>query len=452
MFENLSHKLTRTLRKVRGQGRLSEENIEASLKEVKMALLEADVNFRVVKAFLKSVKSRAIGAEVQESLTPGQQFIKIVNEELTEMMGRESEELTHPEQGPTIVMMVGLQGSGKTSTVGKLARHYSQDKQPYLIPADIYRPAAIDQLQVLAKSLNVPCYPSNTAQDPVDIAREGLQQAADLGCNIIFIDTAGRLHIDEALMAELERIKNAVNPTEILFVADAMTGQDAVNMAKSFNEKLDVTGVVLTKMDGDARGGAALSIRAITQKPIKFIATGEKLENLEVFHPNRVASRILGMGDILSLIEKVESNYTEQQALDIQKKFRDNDFTLEDFREQLKMMRKMGSVKDLMGMIPGMDANALKDANVDEKQFSRIDAIISSMTGDERRNHNLLNGSRKQRVAKGSGTSVNEVNRLLKQFVQMRKMMSKLSRTQNPRKAMQMMRNMMPQQSRNFLQ
>jgi signal recognition particle subunit SRP54 len=452
MFENLSQKLTTTLRKVRGQGRLTETNIDDSLKEVKMALLEADVNFRVVKAFLKSVKSRAIGEEVQGSLTPGQQFIKIVNDELTNMMGASNESLAKSEDGPTVVMVVGLQGAGKTSSVGKLANYHAQKGfSPYLVPADVYRPAAIDQLRILAESLHLPCHPSTNDQNPVEIAASAVEVARSSNRDLVLIDTAGRLHIDSQLMDELHQMRQRVNPQEILFVADAMTGQDAVNMAKSFNDELDLTGVLLTKMDGDARGGAALSIRAVTQKPIKFIAVGEKLENLEAFHPERIASRILGMGDLLSLIEKVEHNYSQAQALEIQDKFRRNEFTLDDFRDQLRTMRKMGSMKELMGMLPGVDSNLLKNAKVDEKQFNRIDAIISSMTRDERQNHNLLNGSRRQRIAVGSGVAVNDVNRLMKQFTQMRKMMNKLSKTQDPRKAMQMMKNMMPPQSRSFM-
>ena len=452
MFENLSQKLTTTLRKVRGQGRLTETNIDDSLKEVKMALLEADVNFRVVKAFLKSVKSRAIGEEVQGSLTPGQQFIKIVNDELTNMMGASNESLAKSEDGPTVVMVVGLQGAGKTSSVGKLANYHAQKGfSPYLVPADVYRPAAIDQLRILAESLHLPCHPSTNDQNPIEIAASAVEAARINNRDLVLIDTAGRLHIDGQLMDELHQMRQRVNPQEILFVADAMTGQDAVNMAKSFNDELDLTGVLLTKMDGDARGGAALSIRAVTQKPIKFIAVGEKLENLEAFHPERIASRILGMGDLLSLIEKVEHNYSQAQALEIQDKFRRNEFTLDDFRDQLRTMRKMGSMKELMGMLPGVDSNLLKNAKVDEKQFNRIDAIISSMTRDERQNHNLLNGSRRQRIAVGSGVAVNDVNRLMKQFTQMRKMMNKLSKTQDPRKAMQMMKNMMPPQSRSFM-
>ena len=452
MFENLSQKLTTTLRKVRGQGRLTETNIDDSLKEVKMALLEADVNFRVVKAFLKSVKSRAIGEEVQSSLTPGQKFIKIVNDELTNMMGASNESLATSEDGATVVMVVGLQGAGKTSSVGKLANYHAQKGfSPYLVPADVYRPAAIDQLRILAESMRLPCHPSTNDQNPIEIAAAAVEVAKASNRDLVLIDTAGRLHIDSQLMDELHQMRQRVNPKEILFVADAMTGQDAVNTAKSFNDKLDLTGVLLTKMDGDARGGAALSIRAVTQKPIKFIAVGEKLENLEAFHPERIASRILGMGDLLSLIEKVEDNYSQAQAIEIQDKFRRNEFTLDDFRDQLRTMRRMGSMKELMGMLPGVDSNLLKNAKVDEKQFNRIDAIISSMTRDERQNHNLLNGSRRQRIATGSGVAVNEVNRLMKQFTQMRKMMSKLSKTQDPRKAMQMMRNMMPPQSRSFM-
>jgi signal recognition particle subunit SRP54 len=349
-------------------------------------------------------------------------------------------------------MVVGLQGAGKTSSVGKLAHYHAQKGfNPYLVPADVYRPAAIDQLRILADSLSLPCHPSRVDQNPVDIAVAAVEAATDDNRDLILIDTAGRLHIDSKLMGELQRMQKQVKPHEILFVADAMTGQDAVNMAKSFNDELTLTGVLLTKMDGDARGGAALSIRAVTQKPIKFIAVGEKLENLEAFHPERIASRILGMGDLLSLIEKVEDNYSQAKAVEIQDKFRRNEFTLDDFRDQLRTMRKMGSMKELMGMLPGVDSNLLDSAKVDEKQFYRIDAIISSMTLGERRNHNLLNGSRRQRIATGSGVTVNDVNRLMKQFTQMRKMMNKLSKTQDPRKAMQMMRNLMPSQSRSFM-
>lgn len=445
MFETLSDKLSGSLRKIRGRGRLTEENVSKTLNEVKMALLEADVNFRVVKAFLRSVKSRAVGEEVQGSLTPGQQFIKIVSEELTEMMGGANSGLTEPESAPLVTMLVGLQGSGKTSSAGKLARLYKNEgKRPYLIPADIYRPAAIQQLQVLADTLGVSCYPSRTDQNPLDIVQNGLEAAKQEEADAVFIDTAGRLHIDQELMEELSRIKDSVMPHEILFVADAMTGQEAVSVAKGFNDLLDITGVMLTKMDGDARGGAALSIRAITQKPIKFFAIGEKLENLEAFHPERIASRILGMGDMLSLIEKVEDSFSEREALQIQKKLRRNEFTLEDFRDQLRSMRKMGSIKDVIGMLPGMNASSVNNANIDDNKLIHIDAIISSMTIKERNNHKLMNGSRRIRIAKGSGTSVSEINRLLKQFIQMRKMMQKLTKVSNPGKAMRMMQDMIP--------
>ena len=445
MFETLSEKLTGTLRKVRGQGRMTEENLSQTLNSVKMALLEADVNYRVVKAFLRSVKERAIGQEVQGSLTPGQQFIKIVNEELTEMMGGANSGFVETEETPLTVMMVGLQGSGKTSSTGKLARLYqSEGKRPYLIPADIYRPAAIEQLQVLADTLGVFCYQSRNDQNPLDIVKLGLHEAKQREADIVFIDTAGRLHIDEELMEELSNIKLSTMPHEIIFVADAMTGQEAVNVAKGFNDRLDISGVMLTKMDGDARGGAALSIRAITQKPIKFIAVGEKLENLEAFYPERIASRILGMGDMLSLIEKVEDTFSEREALQMQKKLKRNEFTLEDFRDQLRSMRKMGSMKDVLGMLPGMNTSTLQDANVDDNKLVKIDAIISSMTIKERQNHKLINGSRRLRVAKGSGTTVSEINRLLKQFAQMRKMMQKLSKVSSPGKAMRMMQDMIP--------
>ena len=388
MFETLSEKLSGTLRKVRGQGRLTEENLSQTLNSVKMALLEADVNFRVVKAFLRSVKERAIGQEVQGSLTPGQQFIKIVNEELTEMMGGANAGFVETEETPLTVMMVGLQGSGKTSSTGKLARLYqSEGKRPYLIPADIYRPAAIEQLQVLADTLGVYCYPSRNDQNPLDIVKLGLNEAKQKEADIVFIDTAGRLHIDEDLMEELSRIKLSIMPHEIIFVADAMTGQEAVNVAKGFDVRLDISGVMLTKMDGDARGGAALSIRAITQKPIMFIAVGEKLENLEAFHPERIASRILGMGDMLSLIEKVEDSFSEHEALQMQKKLKRNEFTLEDFRDQLRSMRKMGSMKEVLGMLPGLITSALEEANIDDHKLVKIDAIISSMTIKERQNH-----------------------------------------------------------------
>ena len=445
MFETLSEKLSTSLRKVRGQGRLTEENIGRTLNEVKMALLEADVNYRVVKSFLRSVKDRSVGEEVQGSLTPGQQFIKIVNEELTEMMGGNNSSLSGTKNKPLVTMMVGLQGSGKTSSVGKLAKLCQKEgSQPYLIPADTYRPAAIEQLHVLAETLGVSCYPSRKDQTPMEIVRNGLFAAKQEEADAVFIDTAGRLQIDHEMMNELIQIKNSTSPDEIIFVADAMTGQEAVNVAKGFNDSLNFTGVILTKMDGDARGGAALSIRAITQKPIKFLGVGEKLENLEEFHPDRIASRILGMGDMLTLIEKVEDSFSEKEAQRIQKKLKSNEFTLEDFRDQLLSMRKMGSIKDMIGMLPGMGSPSMVNPNFDEKKLIQIDAIISSMTFKERRNHKIMNGSRRLRVAKGSGSTVSEINRLLKQFVQMRKMMQKLSNVSNPGKAMRMVQSMRP--------
>ncbi len=445
MFETLSEKLTTSLRKVRGRGRLSEDNISLTLNEVKMALLEADVNYRVVKAFLRSVKERSIGEELQNSLTPGQQFIKIVNDELTEMMGGSNSSLFENEKKPLITMMVGLQGSGKTSSVGKLANLcIKEGKNPYLIPADTYRPAAIEQLHVLAQNLGLSCYPSEKSQTPLEIVKKGIIEAEKEDADLILIDTAGRLQIDHEMMNELKQIKELTDPQEILFVADAMTGQEAVNVAKGFNDELNFTGVILTKMDGDARGGAALSIRAITQKPIKFLGVGEKMENLETFHPERIASRILGMGDMLSLIEKVENSFSEKEAQKIQKKLRSNEFTLEDFRDQLISMRKMGSIKDMIGMIPGMGGASMENANIDEKKLTKIEAIISSMTIKERKNYKIVNGSRRLRISKGSGTSVSEINRLLKQYAQMRKMMQKISKVTNPGKAMRMVQGMMP--------
>ena len=410
-----------------------------------MALLEADVNYKVVKAFLRSVKERSIGEEVQNSLTPGQQFIKIVNDELTEMMGGSSSSLIESKSKPLITMMVGLQGSGKTSSVAKLSSLYQNEgKNPYLIPADIYRPAAIEQLLVLAQTLGVHCYPSEKSQTPLEIVKNGIIEAEKKDADLIFIDTAGRLQIDQEMMNELKEIKKFSNPQEILFVADAMTGQEAVNVAKGFNDELNFTGVILTKMDGDARGGAALSIRAITQKPIKFLGVGEKMENLETFHPERIASRILGMGDMLSLIEKVENSFSEKEAQKIQKKLRSNEFTLEDFKDQIMSMRKMGSIKDMIGMIPGMGSPSIENANIDEKKLTKIEAIISSMTIKERNNYKIVNGSRRLRISKGSGTSVSEINRLLKQYAQMRKMMQKISKVNNPGKAMRMVQSMIP--------
>jgi signal recognition particle subunit SRP54 len=444
MFERLTEKLSEGLRRVRGQHRLTEDNIASALAEVRAALLEADVHFRVVKAFLNAVQERALGEEVPAGLTAGQYFIKIVHDELTAMMGGRHQGLRLEQVPPTAILLVGLQGSGKTSTAGKLARMLQQEgKKPYLIPADTYRPAAIEQLQTLARTLNAPCFASTVEMDPVDIARQGLEAARAAGADVALIDTAGRLHIDDELMAELARIKAAVRPAEILFVADGMTGQDAVNTASAFHDKLALTGHILTKMDGDARGGAALSIRSITGQPIKYVGVGEKLENLEKFHPERIASRILGMGDLVTLIEKAQATFDEKRALELQQKMRRDEFTLADFLEQIRAMRNMGSMKDLLEMMPGM-SGALKNADLDEKQLKQVEAIICSMTPAERGNHNLINLSRRNRISRGSGTRTSDVNRLLKQFAQMRKMMKRVATVRDPRQAMQMARSFFP--------
>ncbi len=430
MFDNLSDKLDGVFKRLKGHGTLTEKNISDGLREVRMALLEADVHFKVVKQFIAGIKERALGQEVMTSLTPGQQVVKIVNEELTGLMGGQSEELNLAGTHPVAIMMVGLQGSGKTTTSGKLAIHLrKKGRKPYLVPADVYRPAAIDQLMKLGDQIDVPVFASKTDMDPVDICQKARVAAQKEGCDVILLDTAGRLHIDDELMGELQRIKAAVQPSDILLIADAMTGQDAVNMAKSFDDALGIGGVVLTKMDGDARGGAALSIKSITQKPIKFIGVGEKLNNLEVFHPDRMASRILGMGDVLSMIEKAQEVVDAKEAAALEKKLRKNQFTLEDFRDQMAQVRKMGSLSDLMGMIPGMGKlKQMKNFEVDDRQLVRIEAIINSMTPYERRRHSIINGSRRKRIAKGSGTTVQDVNQLLKNYTQVMKMMKKLNK------------------------
>jgi signal recognition particle subunit SRP54 len=430
MFENLSDKLDAAFRKLKGHGKLSEKNIADGLKEVRMALLEADVHYRVAKRFIAKVKERALGQEVMASLTPAQQVIKIVNEELTDLMGSQNEDLNLSGPSPVSVMLVGLQGSGKTTTAGKLSVFLKKKgRKPYLVPADVYRPAAIDQLKKLGEQLNVPVFSSSTDMDPVDICREARTAAHQQGCDTLLLDTAGRLHIDEVLMGELTRIKDTVKPSDILLVADAMTGQDAVNIAESFNATLDIGGVILTKMDGDARGGAALSIKEITGKPIKFIGVGEKLTALEPFHPDRLASSILGMGDVLTLIEKAQDTIDEKKAAELEKKLRKNQFTLEDFRDQMVQIRKMGSIGDIIKMIPGMGKlKQMKNLDVDEKEFVRIEAIINSMTPRERQQHNIINGSRRKRIAKGSGTRVQDVNRLLKNYIQMLKMLKKFNK------------------------
>jgi signal recognition particle subunit SRP54 len=425
MFDNLSDKLQKIFKHLKGQGKLTEANIEEALREVRMALLEADVHYKVAKDFVSGIAARAVGQEVMQSLTPGQQVIKIVNEALTDLMGGQAKPLNLIGQSPVSIMLAGLQGSGKTTTAAKLARRLVQAKRrPCLVPADVYRPAAIDQLTTLGGQLGLPVYPSSTQQRPEDIAREAVGYARQANCDTLLVDTAGRLHVDAELMAELGRLKEILSPSEILFVADSMTGQDAVHVASAFNEALDITGIVLTKLDGDARGGAALSIRAVTGCPIKFIGVGEKLDALEVFHPDRMSSRILGMGDVLSMIEKAQEAFDEKQARDLAQKFRENTFTLEDFRNQLRQVKKLGSMEQILGMLPGMGMlKELKKMKIDEKEFVRMEAIISSMTRQERRNSDIINASRRLRIANGSGTSVQEVNKLLKGYEESRRMM-----------------------------
>ena len=426
-FEGLSEKLNATFKHLRGKGRLSEEDIKLAMREVRLALLEADVSYKVVKDFVKTVSERAVGAEVLDSLTPAQQVIKIVSEELTALMGGANAKLTFAFKPPTVVMMVGLQGAGKTTNVAKLAGYFrKQGHRPLLTACDVYRPAAITQLQVVGKQLNIPVFEMGQI-DPVQIAQEAVKYAGDHGNDMVFLDTAGRLHIDEALMDELKRIKAAVKPTEILLVVDAMTGQDAVNAATAFDEALGIDGVVLTKLDGDARGGAALSIKALTGKPIKFAGIGEKLDQIEPFHPDRMASRILGMGDVLTLIEKAEQSLDQKKAEEMAERLRQNRFTLTDYYDQLQQIKGMGSLQDIAGMIPGMDAKALSGANVDEKAMGRIEAIIQSMTPGERDNPAILNSSRKKRIAAGAGTSVVEINKLLKQFELMQQLVRQMS-------------------------
>ena len=422
-FENLSEKLQNALASLTGKGKLSEKDIDQAMREVRLALLEADVNFKVVKDFVKKVKEEALGEKVMNSLTPGQQVIKIVNEELTSLMGSSESKLDLSKR-PSVIMMSGLQGAGKTTTCGKLAKRLKKDgKRPVLVACDVYRPAAIKQLKVVGDSVDVPVFTMGDKISPVDISKAAIEHAIKNNNDVVIIDTAGRLHIDEELMDELKAINEAVNPTEILLVLDAMTGQDAVNVAKTFDEKLSLTGVILTKLDGDARGGAALSLRAVTNKPIKFIATGEKMDALEVFHPERMASRILGMGDVLSLIEKAQATIDEKSAKELEQKLRSQTFTLDDFLVQMEQMRNMGPLDELIGMIPGMNNKALKGIKVDEKEFARVEAIIKSMTSKERMKPEIIDISRRRRIATGSGTSPAEVNRLLKQFRDLKKMM-----------------------------
>ncbi len=427
MFSSLSEKLNKALGKFRNKGKLTEADIKEGMREIKLALLEADVSFKVTKDFVREVSERAVGTEVMESLVPSQQIVKIVNEELIKLMGSTQAKLEIASNPPTVIMMCGLQGAGKTTHSAKIASLYKkQGKNPLLVACDIYRPAAIKQLQVVGEQTGIPVFEMGNT-NPVKIAKEAISYAKKKGHDMVFLDTAGRLHVDEVLMKELSEIKKETNPTEILLVVDAMLGQDAVNVSKSFNDLLDITGVVLTKLDGDTRGGAALSVRHVTGKPIKFVGTGEKLDTIEPFHPDRMASRILGMGDVLSLIEKAEQAIDEKKAMELEKKLRENTFTLSDYLDQLKQLKKMGSLESILAMMPGMNTGALKDAKIDEGALARTEAIILSMTQKERDRPDIINGSRRRRIAQGSGTSVEEVNRLMKQYEQMNKMFKQLS-------------------------
>jgi signal recognition particle subunit SRP54 len=431
MFESLTDKLELTFKRLRGQGKITEGNIDDALREVRLGLLEADVHLKVVRSFLDAVKIKAMGQEVLQSLTPEQQFIGVVRDELVALLGGDYSELDLKAAPPVVIMLVGLQGSGKTTTVAKLARYLKNEKKrtPFLVPADIYRPAAIEQLKILGKELDLPVYDSNPETSPVAICRQALDEAKKKFCDVLLIDTAGRLHIDEELMQELSAIKDAVKPHQILFVADSMTGQDAVNQALGFDGKLGVSGVILTKLDGDSRGGAALSIRQMVGKPILFSGVGEKLDALEPFYPDRLASRILGMGDVLSLIDKVQQNVEQKEAEKLQQAFQKQQFTLEEFLVQLQQIKRMGSMNSLLEMIPGGKKLASQvDAEKAEKELKRVEAIIHSMTIQERRNPALLNGSRRKRIANGSGTTVTDINRLMKQFLEMKKMMQRVSK------------------------
>ena len=429
MFETLTEKLDGIFRKLKGRGRLDEENIQSALKEIRMALLEADVNFRVVRDFVEDIRKRAVGQEVLESITPGQQVVKIVHDRLIELMGGVSSQLKYGSRIPAPIMLVGLQGCGKTTTAVKLARLVAaQGKRAYLVSADVYRPAAADQLKVLGEQIGAGIFDAAGSSDAVGICVRAVEEARRGGYEVIIVDTAGRLAIDAEMMDELRRIKALINPSEILFVADAMTGQDAVNVAGRFDEILGIDGVIMTKMDGDARGGAALSLKAVIGKPIKFVGVGEKIDALEVFHPERMASRILGMGDVLTLVEKAQATMDLREAKVLEQKFRKNEFTLDDFRNQLTQIRKMGSLQEILGMIPGMKKiKAFKDLTPDEGELVRVAAIIDSMTGKERRNHLIIDGSRRKRIARGSGTTVQDVNRLLKNYAEMRKMMKRMT-------------------------
>jgi len=422
MFDSISEKLESIFKKLKGKGLIGDEDVDAALKEVRLALLEADVNFKVVKDFIQRIREKAHGKQVLDSLTPGQQVVKIVHEELCSLLGSSNARITLSPNPPTIIMMVGLHGSGKTTTSAKLARIFKKEgRRPLLVACDLQRPAAIDQLITLGYQIDIPVYSTKETRDPITVISEALKKAKTEAYDVMIVDTAGRLHVDDSLMTELKDIKNDLDPKETLFIADAMTGQDAVNIARQFNEQIGIDGIILTKMDGDARGGAALSIREITQKPIKFIGSGEKIDMLEPFHPDRIASRILGMGDILSLIEQAQKSFDQKEAESLQKRILEDSFTFDDLKEQLKKIRNMGPLESILGMIPGM--NKVKNMQVDEREFVKIEAIISSMTKKERVNHNILNGSRRKRIALGSGTTVAEVNRVIKQYVELKKML-----------------------------
>jgi len=422
MFESLTEKLESIFKRLKGKGLLKEEDVELALKEIRLALLEADVNFKVVKDFIQKIKEKAIGKEILESLTPGQQVIKIVNEELCELLGKTNSKIQLSPNPPTIIMMVGLHGSGKTTTSAKLARLFKKEgRRPLLVAADLQRPAAIDQLIILGSQIDVPVYHSKEANNPINLCNESLKKAKIDARDIVILDTAGRLHIDDSLMTELKKIKENVSPKEVMLVVDAMTGQDSVNIAKNFEEQIGIDGIILTKMDGDARGGAALSMRAITGKPIKFIGVGEKIEMLESFYPERIASRILGMGDVLSFIEKAQKSFDQKEAEKLQKAIIDESFTFDDLKSQLKKVRNMGPIENILGMIHGF--NKIKNLDIDEREFVKVEAIINSMTKKEKKDHNIINGSRRRRIATGSGTTVADVNRVIKQYVELKKML-----------------------------
>ena len=440
MFSNLSEKLENAFKKFKNKGKLTEADVKEGMREVKLALLEANVNYKVTRDFIKSVTERAVGSDVLESLLPAQQIIKIVHEELVKLMGETNNKLQISSRPPTVIMMVGIQGSGKTTQTAKLASMYKkQGKRPLLVACDVYRPAAIEQLKVVGAQVDVPVFDMGNS-DSVEIAKAGIEHAKRHGHDMVFIDTAGRLNVDEAMMEELERMKAATDPTEILLVVDAMTGQDAVNIAEAFNNRLDITGVILSKLDSDTRGGAALSIRYVTGKPIKFIGTGEKLDAIEPFYPDRMASRILGMGDVLTLIEKAQQTFDDKKAAELEKKLRENSFTLNDYLEQFRQIKNMGDIEQIAAMIPGVKPGALKDAKVDEKAMAHTEAIILAMTAEEREKPNVINGSRRKRIATGSGTSVEEVNKLLRQYDQMNKMIKQLTAQYGGKKAKKRMK------------